>query len=225
MDFFSNIPLFDGLPETQLNDLKAISVEKQYSKGELIFSEGDAGNGFYVVVSGTIKIYKSSLEGKEKILHIFGAKEPFGEVPVFIGKPFPATAQAIAQSRLLFFPRNDFVRLISDNPSLALNMLAILAMRLRQFTFQIEDLALKEVPARLASYLLYLSDEQENSRAVTLSTSKGQLASLLGTMPETLSRIFARMSKGGLIEVSGRRIRLLDTAGLMALSNGMAGLD
>lgn len=225
MDFFSNIPLFQGLPAEQLDELKAISLEKQFSKGEVIFSEGDAGNGFYVVVSGTVKIYKSSLEGKEKILHIFGTKEPFGEVPVFIGKPFPATAQAIARSRLLFFPRNEFVRLISDNPSLALNMLAVLAMRLRQFAFQIEDLALKEVPARLASYLLYLTEEQHNTRVVTLSTSKGQLASLLGTMPETLSRIFARMSKGGLIDVSGRMIQLLDTERLMALSDGMASLE
>lgn len=225
MVFFSDIPLFEGLPPSDLNELKAISVVKKYNKDEIIFSDGDPGNGFYVVESGTVKIFKSSMDGKEKILHIFGAGEPFGEVPVFSGKPFPANAQAISNCSLLFFPRNDFVRLITDNPSLGLNMLAVLSLRLRQFTVQIEHLSLKEVPARLASYLLYLSEEQNNPKKVTLSISKGQLASLLGTMPETLSRIFSRMSKGDLIEVSGRRIRLMDVEGLHALSDGAMSLE
>jgi CRP/FNR family transcriptional regulator len=104
-------------------------------------------------------------------------------------------------------------------------MLAVLSMRLRQFAVQIEHLSLKEVPARLASYLLYLSREQENPRSVALSISKGQLASLLGTMPETLSRILARMSRADLIRVNGRRIRLVDAEGLRALAEGAAGLE
>lgn len=225
MSFIATIPLFEGLAAPQLEELGTISVEKKFTKGEMIFSEGDAGDGFYVVMTGTVKIYKSSLDGKEKILHIFGPREPFGEVPVFTGKPFPANAQAIANSRLLFFPRTEFVRLISENPSLGLSMLAVLAMRLRQFAAQIEQLSLKEVPARLASYLLYLAEEQENPREVALSISKGQLASLLGTMPETLSRIFARMSRGELIDVNGRLIRLMDMEGLQALSDGAMTLE
>jgi CRP/FNR family transcriptional regulator, dissimilatory nitrate respiration regulator len=225
MTFIASIPLFEGLAPPQLAELSAISVEKKFTKGEMIFSEGDAGNGFYVVVTGTVKIFKSSIDGKEKILHIFGPGEPFGEVPVFTGKPFPANAQAIAGSRLLFFPINEFVRLITENPSLALSMLAVLAMRLRQFAAQIEQLSLKEVPARLASYLLYLSEEQENPQEVTLSISKGQLASLLSTMPETLSRIFSRMSRGELIDVNGRLIRLMDREGLQSLSDGVMTLE
>jgi CRP/FNR family transcriptional regulator, dissimilatory nitrate respiration regulator len=225
MTFIASIPLFDGLAAPQLEELSAISVEKKYEKGEMIFSEGDPGNGFYVVMAGTVKIFKSSLDGKEKILHIFGPREPFGEVPVFTGKPFPAHAEAIAPSRLLFFPRNEFVRLITENPSLALSMLAVLAMRLRQFAAQIEQLSLKEVPARLASYLLYLSEEQASPDEVSLSISKGQLASLLGTIPETLSRIFARMSRGEMIDVNGRLIRLMDKEGLQALSDGAMSLD
>jgi CRP/FNR family transcriptional regulator, dissimilatory nitrate respiration regulator len=225
MDLIARIPLFEGLPGTDLAELEAICLKRDYTKGELIFSEGDPGDGFYVVETGTVKIYKSSLDGKEKILHIFGPGEPFGEVPVFTGKPFPASAEAIAASRLLFFPRTEFVRLVSENPSLGLNMLAVLSMRLRQFAVQIEHLSLKEVPARLASYLLYLSREQENPRSVSLSISKGQLASLLGTMPETLSRILARMSRADLIQVNGRRIRLTNTEGLYALAEGAVGLE
>jgi CRP-like cAMP-binding protein len=211
-------PLFNGLPENQLRAVQQIAVKKNYRQGETVFSEGDAGIGFYVVAEGKIKIYKVSSEGKEQILHIFGPGEPFGEVPVFIGQPFPANAESISQSRLLFFPRQAFIDLISANTSLALNMLAVLSKRLRQFTVQIENLSLKEVPGRLASYLLYLAEEQGQTDVVTLKISKGQLASLLGTIPETLSRIFARMSGQNIIRVSGRTIELLDFSGLEDLA-------
>jgi len=91
-------------------------------------------------------------------------------------------------------------------------------MRLREFTMQIEHLALKEVPGRIASYILYVSEEQESSNHIELEISKGQLASLLGTIPETLSRIFSKMSSQGLIEVEGRTIWLLDRQGLTDLA-------
>lgn len=158
------------------------------------------------------------MDGKEQILHIFGPGEPFGEVPVFTGKCFPANSEAISKSTIFFFPREAFVDLISKHPSLALNMLGVLSKRLRQFTVQVENLSLKEVPGRLAAYLLFLSNEQGSSDLVDLNISKGQLASLLGTIPETLSRIFTKMSSLNLIEVDGRHIKLLDIDGLEDLS-------
>ncbi|MCP4756188.1 MAG: Crp/Fnr family transcriptional regulator [Proteobacteria bacterium] len=210
----SESQLFNGLPEEHLVEIRKIAIEKEVGKGENIFFEGDDGNGFYLVIHGKVKIYKLSVEGKEKILHIFDGGEPFGEVPVFSGRKFPANAEALAKSRLLFFPRKAFVDLVSNNPSLSLNMLAVLSKRLNQFAVQIENLSLKEVPARLASYLALLSEEQENRDRVVLNISKGQLASLLGTIPETLSRILSRMSLDGLITVKGREITILDRFGL-----------
>jgi len=211
--------LFEGLPDTQLRKIEGIAQDLRFQKDEIIFSDGDEGNGFYLVATGLIKIFKVSPDGKEQILHIFGPGEPFGEVPVFTGRHFPASAEAIAESRILFFPRTAFVNLIAANPSLALNMLGVLAMRLRQFTVQIENLSLKEVPGRLAAYLLYLADEQSRDDRVRLSISKAHLASLLGTIPETLSRIFSKMTGQGLIDVKGRQIRLLDRKGLTALAS------
>jgi CRP/FNR family transcriptional regulator, dissimilatory nitrate respiration regulator len=211
--------LFRGLPEDQIRKIAGIAQDRRFKKGDPIFSDGDDGNGFYLMGTGLVKIFKASLDGKEQILHIFGPGEPFGEVPVFTGRHFPASAQAIAESRILFFPRTAFVDLVAAHPSLGLNMLAVLSLRLRQFTTQIENLSLKEVPGRLAAYLLYLADEQKRKDLVRLSISKGHLASLLGTIPETLSRIFARMTGQGLIEVKGRSIRLLDRDGLSALAN------
>jgi CRP/FNR family transcriptional regulator len=217
-DLISQCPLFAGLPEDQLNSVRDIIIEKKCGKGETIFSEGDDGIGFYLVSKGLIKIYKVSFEGKEHILHIFGPGEVFGEVPVFTGKVYPATAESIQKSQLLFLPRDTFISLVTKNPSISLNMLAILSMRLRQFAAQIESLSLKEVPGRLASYLILLSEEQKNTASVTLNISKGQLASLLGTIPETMSRILAKMSSLNMIEVNSRDIRLLDMDGLHDLA-------
>jgi len=217
-DIISNCPLFEGLPEQQIKDVTHISIEKKYSKGEIVFAEGDDGIGFFIVADGRVKIYKVSMEGKEQILHIFGRGEPIGEVPVFTGQRFPASAEAIEKSELIFFPRKTFIELISKNPSLGLNMIGLLAKRLRQFTVQIENLSLKEVPGRLAAYLVLLSEEQNSPERIKLTISKGQLASLLGTIPETLSRILSKMSTSSLIEVDGRHIKLLDMDGLEDLA-------
>ncbi len=210
--------LFEGLSDAHVEELLGIAVDKAYEKNEMVFMEGDRASGLYVSIEGMIKIYKLSQEGKEQILHIFGPGEPFGEVPVFSGGTFPAYAEAIVKSRALFFPRDTFIRLITGNPGFALNMLAVMSARLRRFTMQIENLTLKEVPGRLAVYLLMLSSEQEESRIVRLKISKALLASFLGTIPETLSRMLARMADRGLIHVAGREIRLLDMDGLTALA-------
>jgi CRP/FNR family transcriptional regulator len=198
-----------------------IVTDQVFRKGENIFAEGDEGTGFYVVLSGRVKIFKVSPEGKEQILHIFGPGEPFGEVAVFTGRPFPANAEALEETRALFFPRKEFLELIRRDPSLALNMLAVLSQRLRRFSALIENLSLKEVPGRLAAYLLYLGEGKKEKPEVTLDISKNQLASLLGTIPETLSRILAKLTREGLIKSNGpRQIQLLDRKGLEELAGG-----
>jgi len=209
--------LFAGLPAEQLRHIAGIAVRKQYLKGAAIFHEGDPGIGFYLVASGKVKVFKASFDGKEQILHIFGPGEPFGEVAVFHGWPFPANAEALTDTELFFFPRAEFVALVAATPSLALNMMAVLALRLRRFAAQIESLSLKEVPGRLASHLRYLMDEQKRRDKVVLDIPKGQLASLLGTSAETLSRIFSKMTDDGLIRVEGKTILILDPDGLQEL--------
>jgi len=206
--------LFKGLPDEHILELLKIAREKDFVKNEMIFFEGDNGDGFYINVEGMVKVFKLSPEGKEQILHIFGPGEPYGEVPVFSGQTFPASAEAISKCKTLFYPRQAIVDLITANPAIALNMLSVLSLRLRQFTVQVENLSLKEVPGRLAAYLLMLSIEQEKKDAITLKISKTQLAGLLGTIPETLSRILNKMAGKALIDVQGRKIKLLDVEGL-----------
>jgi len=214
----ANVLFFKGLSDEELESIQQIAAERAYQRNQLVFSDGEEGHGFFLVLAGKVKVFKMSPEGKEQILHILGTGEPLGQVAVFAGDSFPANAQAITESRLLFFPRRAFVKLIMARPTLALNMLAILSNRLREFTVQIENISLKEVPARLASYLLYLSDAQQGAECLQLNISKAQLASIIGTIPETLSRILNRMSTKGLIEVNGREIRLSDRDQLAALA-------
>ncbi len=221
-DRIAAIPLFQGLPRPHLEELAMLVMAQSVKRGQTIFADGDEGSGFYVLASGRVKIFKLSPDGKEQILHIMPPGEPFGEVAVFAGEPFPASAEAIEDGYVLFFPRAGFIELISKNPSLALNMMAILARRLRKFAALIEALSLKEVPGRLAAHFLYLSEQKGCSQLLTLDISKNQLASLMGTIPETLSRILARMAKEGLIETSGQRsIRILDRTGLEELAEGV----
>lgn len=218
--FIGKIPLFEGLIEEQIQWLASIVEKRKYARGTVIFTEGETAAGLYVLNAGRVKIYKLSSEGKEQILHIFGPGEPFGEVAVFSGRQFPAYAETLEASEALFFPRKRIIELITKDPSLAMNMLAMLSKRLKYFTQLVENLSLKEVPQRLAAYLLVLANMNEKRDTVELDIAKGQLASLLGTIPETLSRILNKMSTQGYIEVEGRQIRLLDRKSLENISLG-----
>jgi CRP/FNR family transcriptional regulator len=212
------IPLFEGLSPQQDASLARIVRKRSFLKGERIFSEGDEGTGLHVAAVGKVKVFKLSPGGKEQILHIFGPGDPFGEIALFSGRTYPAHAEAYSDCEILFFSRREFADCIAADPSLAFNMLAVLSQRLRRFTQLIEDLSLREVPGRLAAYLLFLGCRRKGR--VTLEVTKGQLASLLGTIPETLSRILAKMSRQELIRVNGAEIDLLDLDGLELLAEG-----
>jgi CRP-like cAMP-binding protein len=215
----AGIPLFKGLPEEQLHEIVTSMADQTFDRGQTVLSEGETAEGFFVLVSGKVKIFKLSPEGKEQILHFVGPGESFGEVPMFSGGRFPANAETLEKSRIFFFPRAAFINMIKIDPSLAMNMLAELSARLRQMTKLVEQLSLKEVPGRLAAYVLYLSSDN-NSDDVELDITKGQLASLLGTIPETLSRILGKMSSQGLISVQGRKLKILDRPALDDLAAG-----
>lgn len=209
-DILIKSQLFCGLSEEHTTEIEKIAVDKHYNKGEVIFHDGDEGVGFYLLISGSVNVYKLSAEGKEQILHIVKEGDTIGAVPVFSGKSFPANARAISASHLLFFDKRKFIQLITDKPNLIMNILALLSARLREFTLQVENLSLKEIPGRLASYLLYLAQEQGNTDLVKLNISKAQLANLLGTGPESLSRALGNMKTKKIIEEEDSQIRLIN---------------
>ncbi len=227
-EFLTQTQFFQGLSPENIQALAQIAIAQTYQKNEVIFWQGDEGRGFFLIVVGRVKVFKLSPEGKEQILHIFGFGEQFAEVPAFDGQCFPASAAAIEPTELLFFPRGAFISLLEKYPSLGMQMLAIFSRKLRQFTNIIENLSFKEVPGRLASYLLYLNKLQQDNLAlnfkpnqVKLDITKGQLAALLATIPETLSRVFAKLSQEGLIEIDGAVITLLNIPELKRLSGDL----
>jgi CRP/FNR family transcriptional regulator len=211
--FLRSTLLFAGLSEGDLAALARLAARVPVPAGGHIFSEGGEARGFYVVESGTVKVYKLSAGGREQVLHHVGRGEAFGEVALFAGRTYPASALALTPASLLFFPKTAFLEAIAANPSLALNMIATLALRLRSFAALVEALTLKDASARLAAYLLDLSRAQASPK-VSLPVAKAELAASLGIAQETLSRTLKRLREAGLLRVSGRRITLLDAAGL-----------
>jgi CRP-like cAMP-binding protein len=215
--YIIEIPMFEGLFESAIDLLASIASRKEYRKGEVIFYEGEYSEGFFVVISGRVKVTKLSRKGREQILYVLDSGEPFGQLALYNGDAFPATAQALEKSVCLFFPRNAFLKLVSEIPSLPLSMLSFLARRHHELASQLANIALKDVPERLAGYLLYLSKEQGNVETVLLPISKEQLSYLLGMSPETLSRVLSKMVGDGLISMEAKVVKLLDVARLKAL--------
>lgn len=216
------IQMFEGLSEGELSALADIAVSRPQPAGRELYQAGEEAHGFYAVVSGRVKVYRTSPAGKEHILHTFGAGETVAEAAVLQGRTFPASAQVLEDAELLYFPRERFRALLRREPDIALNLLALLAQRLRGFVNKIEALSLRDAPARLAMHLLLLRSMQGGDE-LRLDLPKGQLAFLLGTIPETLSRVFKQLSQEGLIEVRGSKVLLLDPEGLEELAEGRAG--
>jgi CRP/FNR family transcriptional regulator len=224
-ELLKRCPLFAGLKEEDLKKIRAIASLKQVRKKEILFGEGEEAKGFYAILSGKVKLYKISPEGKEQILHIVSAPDAFAEAALFLEGSYPAFAEALAESQLLFFPKRDFIQLIERNPQLSINMIVSLSHFLRRFASLIEELSLKEVSSRVAKYLIDLSlksaKEGKSPKEVDLDLSKNQLASKLGTISETLSRTLTKMKAKGIIDVKKNRIVILNQGALRESASGL----
>lgn len=209
---------FVDLAPDLLNQLILIARLKHYRSGEMIFEDGSPSLGFNLLTEGRVKIYKVAPDGKEQMLHLFGPGEPFGEAALFLGRGYPASAQALSASNVVFLPREALLRLISANPEMALALLGVMAKRLARFTALLEAITLKEVPARLAAFILELARDNDQAE---LTLSKTQLASLLGTTPETISRSLGRLKNSGLISEEKPLIAIKDRPRLKLVAEGL----
>jgi CRP/FNR family transcriptional regulator, dissimilatory nitrate respiration regulator len=214
-----SLPLFQGLPENHLRILAESSRVEDRKAGDMVAVEGDKVRGMYVVATGRLKMFKSSAEGKEQTLYVLGAGEPFCVCTSVACETYPAGVAALENSRLLHFPAGALEALAQREPSLLLNMLALLSSRLGEALRLVESLALKEVPQRLAAFLLHAADPEEGD-AVDLRVTHRELAKILGATPETLSRAFRRLGEMGLAEVQGRKVAILNRKGLEELEAG-----
>jgi CRP/FNR family transcriptional regulator len=214
--------LFSGLEEEYLAEVAAISVKREFRKGETLFGEGEPATGFYLLASGSIKLCKISPDGKEKVLHFVHPCETFAEAAFFGDGKYPAAARALESGAALFFPRQAFMGLLERNPRFSLNLIISLSLLLRRFARQIEELSFAEVPTRLANYLIEIAAKKSTSfqgkTYLDLDMKKGELASRLGTASETLSRTFRKLKEEGVLNVEGNRVIILDNARLQKLA-------
>ncbi len=198
------IELFKDLTETELSELEAASEKRSFKKKEVIFSEGEPSQWFYLLIKGKVKITKLSYEGKEIILEIIQAPDFFGGLAVLRGFPYPASAVAIEDSEVIRIPRNIFLRLAERYPSINQAMLSFLIDRVKTTQETLKNVALERVDTRIASQLLRLSERYgipvKEGTLIDLRLTKQELADMVGTTVETAIRVMSKFKKSGYIE-------------------------
>lgn len=212
--FLRRVPIFGGLNQESLERVAAIMSEKIYARKSIVFHEGDQGNTLYIIKNGRIKIAKVAMDGREKTLTILLGGDFFGEMAIFDNLPRSATAEALENDVHLFaINKSDFERLINENPSIALRIMKDLTRRIRQINQQVEDLAFKDVHGRVASTLFQLLETEEQTVGRTLTSLRmthQDLANMVGSSRETVTRALNRLQSEGAISISHQRIEVLD---------------
>jgi CRP/FNR family transcriptional regulator len=217
-----DIGLFQGVSSEKIRLLAAQAIYKKFKPGEMVIGETDPIRSFYVVISGQLKLYRSSAEGKEQTLQLLGPGDPFGLCTAFATDSFPASAMAIEESTVLLIPGTVMEATAKQEPALLFNIIQILSQRLKDSMTIIESLALKEIPGRLASFLRHAlpKDVVGNNTAVELTISQRELSKILGATPEALSRALRKMANDGILSTAGRIITILDHKALEQLAEG-----
>ena len=209
LEILKSSVLFGQLETEQLKTLAGVSQLLKYSKGQTIFEEGIPASGIFIVGSGKVKVVKTSTDGKEQILHVFGSGEPVGEAAAFAGSSFPASCVAVTKTEICRVSRNDLLNMIKAQPQLALDLLAVLYFRLQHFNKLLTSLSLDAAPVRIAKYIHDRFETQTGSK-LELNITKHELARNLGMTPETLSRTIKKMKNDGILSVEGRKVQVLD---------------
>ena len=214
-------PLFAHVDEGQLERLAALATPVELPAEHTVFLQGDSADAFYVLAAGRVKVFKMLRDGRTATVRHVDAGQTFGEAALF-HETYPSSTETMAASRLYRFDTRRVLDLLLAEPQLAVNLLAAMAQLLGLLNRRVEELLLL-VPARLARYLLALADAQLDAsapRVVRLPTSKRELAARLGTVPETLSRTFDRLKRGGVIGMSSGHelIEILDFGKLRRLA-------
>jgi CRP/FNR family transcriptional regulator len=213
-------PLFAVLDDSEINSLAARCGIRSYAAGETLFCEGEPCQGLYIVVSGRVRIFKTSPNGREQVLAVEGPGASVAELPVFDGGAYPASASALGQASLLFVSRAGLRAICLEKPEVALKLLEVVGTRLRKLVGIIEELSFTTVRHRLISWLLRQADAEgrptDRGVVFSLNASHQELASRIGTVRELVSRNLARLQAQDFIAMDGREIAILDREGLAA---------
>jgi CRP-like cAMP-binding protein len=206
------VPIFSSLSEQEFAFLMPRLVQRRFDSGQIIFNEGDACAGLYIVQSGNVRIFKSSAGGREQVLDINGPGSSIAELPVFDGGNYPASAQAVNESNLFFFSRQDFQSLCLQYPQVALKVLRVVGGRLRRLVGIIEELSFTTVRHRLVALLVRLAKSEGTRKGdavtVLLPANNSELAAQIGTVRELVSRNLSRLQAEGLVQTDNRELTI-----------------
>ncbi len=215
--------MFSELTEKQLSELTSESSHAAVKKHELLFMEGEQYRGFYILLGGSVKVFKLSKDGRETVIHLVRPGQAFADIPLFEGTAYPVSAEALEDSVLLFFNASNFIGLLERNPKISFQMLAGFAKRMKTLTQKIEELSSKEVTSRLARYLIQEirsgGTEKLPEPFVKLTVSRNAIAGYLGTITETLSRALKKLQDEEIIRVQGKKIFIRNLKKLRELSS------
>ncbi|WP_420236976.1 Crp/Fnr family transcriptional regulator [Telmatobacter bradus] len=213
--------LLSGLSQPELQMLASRTVRKLFSTGELLFSEGEPCHGLHIIARGKVRIFKTSMSGREQVLAVNTPGESVAEVPVFDGGPFPASAVAIEDAEIAYISRRDFQAYCMEHPEVALKVLQVVGTRLRRLVGIIEELSFTTIRQRLIAALVKLAQSEGTKTArgieFQLPATHQELANQLGTVRELISRNLMRLQAEGLLDVDARQIVVKDMKGLSAL--------
>ena len=215
----SQIALFAALSEAELHALGLRAAERRFAAEEMLFWEGQECAGIFLIVQGSVKIFKTSTGGREMMLALEAAPSTVAELPLFDGGPYPASVRAVEPVVALFINKNDFQQVCRQYPDVALKLLAVVGRRLRHLVGVVESMTFGSVTQRLARLLLDAA-LQAGADEFDLPLTHQELASRLGTVREVVSRNMARFRAEGLIQAQGRQLRIQDRGGLERESEG-----
>ncbi|WP_070989144.1 Crp/Fnr family transcriptional regulator [Halofilum ochraceum] len=207
------LPLFEGLESGMLERLLEPGRVVCPGRGDQLFARGQRAAWFYVVLVGWVKIFRTTAEGRESVVHVFTRGESFAEAAIFAGGDYPVSASAATPARLLAVPADPFLAILEEEPRVACNMLAAMSRHLRELVTALEQLQAHSASQRLATFLLGLVSSDHEAADLHLPIDKGLIAARLGMKPETLSRALAALREEGL-EISGERVHVPDVGHL-----------
>lgn len=215
-------PLFNGLSCAEIARFARGVREQQLEKGCVLFHKGDTCNGFYLIISGQIKLALASANGHDRVIEILRAGQSFGEAVMFMDMPYVVMAQALTDCKLLHISKSVVFEEIDHDPAFSRKIIAGLAQRLHHMIADVETYYLRSGRERVIGFLLREDDEEHGSSrksgpvTISLPTNKGTIASRLNLTQEHFSRILHELTEASLIRVEGRIIHILDIGQLRA---------
>ncbi len=202
-----NVPLFSGLPKKALAEIEQHGSVKSYKKNVIVINQDDETYSLYVILKGSVKVFVSGEDGREAVLNHQQAGDYFGDLALIDKQPRVASVMTTEPSKFMIISREDFLKCLSKNPEIAINLIKPMTSRIRMLAKNVSSLALLDVYGRVARTLLDQSEEQGDV-LVTEKLTQQEIADMVGASRAMVSRILKDLKEGGYISIEKKRITI-----------------